>query len=145
MKSQSTKLKNVHFLKLEKGEDVISSIVGYCKKKEITSGAVFGIGAVYTPSLGYFDLEKKEYITNVYDFNAEIVHCSGNIAINKETGEYMTHLHMAVGDPEGNTYGGHVMPNNTISVTGEFILFETDITLSRAVDEEFKLLLMDMK
>ena len=56
----------------------------------------------------------------------------------------MAHLHIAIGDPEGRTFGGHVMANNIISVTGEFIIFETDITLSRTVDEEFKLLLLNM-
>jgi len=144
MKSTIDKLKRVHYLKLEKGDDILESIISYCKDNAVSSGAVLGIGAVSNPSLGYFDLEKKIYLQNDYDFNAEILNCSGNIAKNAETGDYMAHLHMLVGDQKGNTFGGHLLPGNKITVTGEFVIFETETTLTRALDDEFKLLLLNI-
>ena len=143
MNSIIDSLKKVHYLKLEKGDDILESVISYCEKNKITSGAVFGIGAVKNPSLGYFDLDKKTYLHNDYDFNAEILNCSGNIAKNAETGDYMAHLHMLVGDPTGKTFGGHLLPGNKITVTGEFVIFETETTLLRTLDEEFKLLLLN--
>ena len=144
MKSTIDKLKRVHYLKLEKGDDILESIISYCKDNTVSSGAVLGIGAVYNPSLGYFDLDKKIYLQNDYDFNAEILNCSGNIAKNAETGDYMAHLHMLVGDQKGNTFGGHLLPGNKITVTGEFVIFETETTLTRELDDEFKLLLLNV-
>jgi predicted DNA-binding protein with PD1-like motif len=144
MKSITSKLKEVHYLKLEKGDDILESVVSYCREHKISSGAVLGIGAVENPSLGYFDLDKKIYLKNDYDFNAEILNCTGNIAINAETGEYMAHLHMLVGDPKGHTFGGHLLPGNKITVTGEFVIIETEEVLTRSIDEEFKLLLLNL-
>jgi len=73
MKSICDNIKQIHFLKLEKGEDIIDSIIKYCKETNINSGAIFGIGAVEKASLGYYELKSKSYITNNFDFNAEII------------------------------------------------------------------------
>ncbi|TFG11046.1 DNA-binding protein [Candidatus Heimdallarchaeota archaeon] len=143
MKNKSSQLKGVHFLRLMKGEPIIASILEYCKNNNILSGYVQGIGAVSNPSIGYFDLEKREYLVIDKNFNAELVNCSGNLAINKETGELIAHLHMVIGDSNGQTFGGHVMPNNTISVTGEFIIFETEGINYRTKDDTFGLMLLD--
>ncbi|MHA2255153.1 MAG: PPC domain-containing DNA-binding protein [Candidatus Heimdallarchaeaceae archaeon] len=144
MKSISEKLINVHFIKMEKGEDILETIVNYCKKVDLKSGAIYGLGAVEKASLGFYDLNSKTYLTNDYDFNAEILNCTGNITKNKETGEYIAHIHMTIGDVEGKTFGGHLLPGNPISVTGEFTIFEIDSILEREVDDEFKLLLLSL-
>ncbi len=144
MKSFRDNIKQIHYLKLEKGEDILDSIINYCKVTNINSGAIIGIGAVEKASLGYYDLKSKSYLTNNYDFNAEIINCTGNIAINKQTKEYIAHIHMTIGDDKGRTYGGHLLPNNPISVTGEFIIFETTTKLSRKIENEFQLLLLDL-
>ena len=144
MKSIRDNIKQIHFLKLEKGEDIIDSIINYCKKTNINSGAIFGIGAVEKASLGYYDLKSKSYLTNNFDFNAEIINCTGNITINEQTDEHIAHIHMTIGDEKGKTYGGHLLPNNPISVTGEFVIFETATKLSRKIENEFQLLLLDL-
>lgn len=144
MKSTIDDLKKIHYLKLEKDDDVLGSIVDYCKKNKIKSGAIFGIGAVQKAVLGYFDVVTKTYLENNFDFYAEILNCTGNIAINETTKEHMAHLHMLIGDVKGVTFGGHVLPGTLISVTGEFILFETNSTLNRNIDDEFKLMLLNI-
>lgn len=144
MKSKSSRIVQMHFLRLMKGEDILTSIIEYCENNNIFSGYVQGIGAVSNPVLGYFDLETKTYQIIDYDFNAELVNCSGNIARIKETGEVIIHLHMVVGDPKCQTFGGHVMPNNIISVTGEFVIIETEGVNYRTKEEEFGLMLLDL-
>ena len=142
MKSTIDDLKRIHYLKLEKSDDVLNSIVEYCKDNQIKSGAIFGIGAVQKANLGYFDVETKNYLENRFDFYAEILNCTGNVAINEKTKEHMAHLHMLIGDAKGVTFGGHVLPGTVISVTGEFVLLETKSTLNRNTDDEFKLMLL---
>jgi predicted DNA-binding protein with PD1-like motif len=144
MKSTTGNVIKAHFIKIEKGEDILETIVKYCKEVELKSGAIYGLGAVEKASLGFFDLASKTYLTNDYDFNAEILNCTGNIAKNKETDEYIAHIHMTISDSEGKTFGGHLLPGNPISVTGEFTIFEIDIALKREIDDEFKLLLLSL-
>lgn len=144
MKYFRDNIKQIHYLKLEKGEDILENIIDYCKEVKINSGAIVGIGAVEKASLGYYDIKSKSYLTNNFDFNAEIINCTGNIAINKQTEEYIAHIHMTIGDEKGRTFGGHLLPKNPISVTGEFIIFETETKLSRTIENEFQLLLLDL-
>jgi len=59
MKSLSEKLINVHFIKMEKGEDILETIVNYCKQVNLKSGAIYGLGAVEKASLGFYDLNSK--------------------------------------------------------------------------------------
>ncbi len=145
MQSKFDELKGVHFLRLIKGEDVLKSITKYCKERKLTSGAIYGLGAVSTASLGYYNLDTKTYLENKFDFNAEVLSCTGNISINEETNEYIPHIHMIIGDMEGKTFGGHVLPGTIISVTGEFTIFEIKSTITRKKDEEFNLYLLSLQ
>ena len=145
MQSKFDELKGVHFLRLIKNEDVLKSIIEYCKEKKLMSGAIYGLGAVSKASLGYYDLDTKTYLENKFDFNAEILSCTGNISKNEETDDYIPHIHMIIGDIKGNTFGGHVLPGTIISVTGEFTILEINSTITRKKDEEFNLHLLNLQ
>ncbi|MHA1397067.1 MAG: PPC domain-containing DNA-binding protein [Candidatus Heimdallarchaeaceae archaeon] len=144
MKFTQSEVKKVHYVKINKGEDILKSIINYAKEKKLLSGFIYGIGAVEKASLGYFDVSTKTYLTNEFNFYAEMISCMGNVALNDETGEPIAHLHMVIGDSEGKTFGGHVLPGNIISVTGEFVIVETDVKLSRKKDKQFSLHLLDL-
>lgn len=144
MKFRSDTIKRIHYVRLEKGEDILPSIIEYCQLHKIKSAAIYGIGAVESASLGYYDLTSSSYLENKFNFSAEVISCIGNIAKNEETDEYIAHLHMMIGDSKGQTFGGHVLPNNIISVTGEFVIFETKKELKRKKFPEFNLFLLDL-
>ena len=73
MKSLITSIKKIHFVKLETDEDVIEVLSQYCKRNNITSGFIFGLGAVKRANLGYFDVKTKEYKSNSFSFYAEVL------------------------------------------------------------------------
>lgn len=135
METVTSKIKQVHYIRLEKGEDILHELKKYCENKKITSGIIMGIGAVERANIGFFNIQKKEYISNAYDFNAEIVNCTGNIAINNDTNEVIVHLHITIADVDGETYGGHVQEDTPISVTGEFTILETQDKIVRKIDK----------
>jgi len=143
MQALTSSIKKIHFVKLETGEDVIETISTFCRKNNITVGSIFGLGAVKCANLGYFDIKTKEYKTNSFDFYAEIVNVIGNITTD-ENGEPLIHLHMAIGDQEGHVFGGHVLKGTIISVTGEFIIYETNEAPSRKLEESFNLKLWNV-
>ena len=144
MQSIKDEIKKVHIIRLIKGEDIIPSIISYCKENTVNSGFIFGLGAVSKAKLGYYDLDQKTYLENNFDFNAEMLNCTGNISVNEETREYVPHIHMLIGDAKGTTYGGHVLPGTIISVTGEFVIFEIQSTITRKLDSEFNLFLLNL-
>ena len=76
----------VHLLKLEKGDELLSSVVSYVKENNITAGFLTAIGALEKGTMGYFDVEKKKYLNSPFG-EVELLSCTGNVAINKDTHE----------------------------------------------------------
>lgn len=143
MLSFKDSIKQIHYVRLVKDEDILPSLILYCKNNKIESGFVIGIGAVKKANLGYFDVTSNQYLSKKFDFNAEILNCSGNISKKANTDEYIIHIHILIGDRECRSFGGHLMNDTIISVTGEFVIVETSDPLTRKLDEEFGLFLLN--
>ena len=136
--------RGLHFIKLEPGEDILPELKKYCQKHNIKSGYIQGIGAVKEVTLGYFDIEKKQYLRNNIRINAEMLSCLGNISKNEKTGEYIIHCHIILGDNDFRVIGGHLFENTIISVTGEFIITESKEEIYRSLDDKFNLSLLKL-
>lgn len=72
-------LKSHLIIRLEKGEEIVSSIVKACEENNIKLGVLTGIGAMSYVEVGYFDTDKKEYFSNEYKGHLEILSLMGNI------------------------------------------------------------------
>lgn len=143
MKTMSMETRKVHLIKLDKDEELLSSIIAYVKKENILAGYLTAIGALEKGKLGYFDVKKKEYL-HLSFAEVELVSCMGNIAKNKETKEPMAHIHITVSDKNGNCKGGHLV-EGIVSVTAEIYLVETKPGVTRIKDELTGLLLLNPK
>lgn len=128
-------------IRLEKGEEVVSTIVDICKEYNVKLGVITGIGAVNYAEVGYFDVEKKKYYSNEFKGNLEILSLMGNIT-NKD-GEVYIHPHLTFADEEGNAKGGH-LNKAIISATGEIIIEKIDDYIGRVFSDEIGLNLMDI-
>lgn len=133
----------VHLLKLEKGDELLACILGYIKKNGIIGGYLTGIGALLKGKIGYFDIEKKQYI-NIPFQEVELLACTGNISKNKDTGESVAHIHIILGNADGTNIGGHLI-EAIVSVTAEIYLVETRPGVYRLKDNETGLYLLSPK
>jgi hypothetical protein len=132
-----------HLIRLEKGEEVLSSVLSYVKERGISAGFLTGIGALEKGTLGYFDTQDKKYHEHSIE-KVELLSCMGNIAINKDSKDPVAHIHLVVGDKKGNCYGGHLV-EAIVSVTVEIYLVETLPTVFRMKDQETALYLLSPK
>jgi predicted DNA-binding protein with PD1-like motif len=140
MKSKENK--NIVIIQLFKDEEINEEIKNTCKKYNIESAIIItGIGQVKTATLGYFK-EKGDYSPKKFTKPLEILSLSGNIA--KIEKDYLLHIHVVLGDDNKNAVGGHLI-NGKISVTGEIILFKTNIKIKRKLDEKTGLMLFDLR
>lgn len=133
----------IHLLRLEKGDELLTSILNYVKEKNILSGFLTGIGALEKGKIGYFDIIKKKYL-NIPFQEVELLACTGNISKNKDTSEHVAHIHIIIGNPDGTSLGGHLVEAN-VSVTAEIYLVETRPGVFRTKDEETGLYLLSPK
>ena len=124
---------NTYVVRMDKGDELVASLLDFAKKENIKFAAVSGIGATDDVDFGCFNTEIKQYkgINMKGDF--EITSLVGNI--NTMTGERYIHLHINLADENGCVHGGHLKRAN-ISVTGEIIITCTDAVIDRRFDPE---------
>ncbi|MHA1272356.1 MAG: PPC domain-containing DNA-binding protein [Promethearchaeota archaeon] len=142
MKSIESKIGRIIVARLMPGEDVLESIKELVKEYDIKAGLINIIGALSKITVGYFDLELKEYKFKTFEENVELVGCIGNISY--KDGEPIIHLHITLGRPDYSLFGGHLSQPSIISVTGEVYIYEIDKKLNRSIDENTKLALLDL-
>jgi predicted DNA-binding protein with PD1-like motif len=93
-------------VRLERGEKLADTLLGLVREQGIPNCWVSGLGAAQSAELGYYDLEKKEYVWQQVDELLEIVGLQGNITGAGE--ELKLHLHGTFSRPNLQTIGGHV-------------------------------------
>jgi predicted DNA-binding protein with PD1-like motif len=142
MKSVETTIKRVIVGKIEPGEDLIESIIEMIKIHNIKSGIVNCIGALKQFTIGYFDMDSKQYLKKTFDDYIELVSCMGNISF--KDGAPIVHLHISIGTRDYNIKGGHLIQPSIVSITGEVIILEIDKMLIRANDPHFDLSLLSL-
>ena len=75
-----------YVIRLEKGEEIVSSIKDLCVKENIKLGSLSGIGAVNKVTAGLFKTGEKKYVSRTYEEDMEIVSLGGNVSrMNGET------------------------------------------------------------
>jgi hypothetical protein len=130
-----------YVVRLEKGEEVISSISQLTEKEEIPGGFFLGLGAVKDVTLGYFDMEKKEYIKKTFEDEFELSSLVGDIFY--LDGKPGVHAHATLSDPRFNIIGGHLF-SALATATVELFIYLTDDVLKRRPDPEIGLNLLDL-
>jgi predicted DNA-binding protein with PD1-like motif len=127
-------------IRLDKGDNLIEKLKEVISSEGIMGACFRGIGACSKVILSYFDLDKKEYLERTFDENLEIVSLSGNIALAEE--DIIIHAHGVFANGNYSTIGGHIM-EMIVSVTCEIALTKLKDSLSRQINQDFGLKLLD--
>ena len=142
MKSIETKVGRVFVAKLMPDEDLIDAIKELVKKHNIKAGLINVIGALKKFTIGYFDLNTKEYKFETFEEDVELISSMGNISY--KDGEPIIHMHISVGKDDYSIIGGHLSQPSIISVTGEVYIYEIAQKLNRVNDPQFNLSLIEL-
>lgn len=100
--------------------------------ENIKLASISALGATNDFTVGVFKVDEKQYYSNDFQGNFEIVSLTGNI--NTMNGEFYSHLHMSAGDDQGRVFGGH-LNRAIVSATCEMVINIIDGTLDRYFDE----------
>ena len=140
MKSSSSA--NTHFIKLDRGEDVLPALTEYINLAGIKSGTLSAIGVLSDVEIGYYELEKGSYVKRVLKGDYELLSLTGNIGLLNNA--LHPHIHVILGDAKSNCYGGHLF-SAKVGITCEMFLTTYDIRLERVYDDKIKLNLLSPK
>jgi len=129
-------------LSIDKGEYVNKSLLKIANNNNITFGWINGIGAICDPEVGYFDVQKKEYVKKTIEGEYELVSLLGNITYKE--GELFVHSHIIFTDTDFRAYGGHLF-DCKIAAAGEFIIFNGEERIERLYSNDIGLHLWNCK
>lgn len=135
------KIENGYFLRLEKGEEVVSSIVQFAAKEKIASGAFFGLGAINKIDLGYYNLEQRKYEKEHFAEDMEVGNITGNIA--SLEGKPFVHMHVTVSGKDLKAFTGHLF-SAEVALTLEIFVFTSSARIERKMDPEIGLNLLHL-
>ena len=129
-----------YVIRLNKGEEVITSLKQLCKDENIKLGEITGLGASDFVEIGVFNVNTKEYNTKKFEGMFEITSLVGNVTT--KDGDVYLHIHINFGDEDGLVKGGHLV-KATISATSEIILRIIEGNVGRKLNPEIGLNLFD--
>ena len=130
------KFDNNYVIRIDKGEEIITSLTKLCKEEDIRVGTIIGIGAVDRLTVGLFNPTTKVYQKEEFKDNYEIVNLTGNIS--RMDDEVYIHAHISVTDATYKAIGGH-LNEAYVSATCEITITKIDGTVNRRFDEEIVL------
>ncbi|RLC55883.1 MAG: DNA-binding protein [Candidatus Cloacimonadota bacterium] len=139
---KSKKIGNKYFIRIDPGEEIVSTLKEFCIERSIKLGKISAIGAVNEAEIGIFDPLKKEYHSNTIKGTFEILSITGNITSNKD--QPYLHMHITLSDSKFNAFGGH-LNKAFVSATCEVIIEEFEGKLVRYYDENIRLNLLELE
>ena len=130
---ESKKISNKYFIRIDRGEEIVSNLTEFCIARSIKLGRISAIGAVNKATIGIFDPLKKEYNSVEFKGIYEILSIMGNITSNRN--QPYLHMHITISDSNYNAFGGH-LNKAIVSATCEVIIEEFEGKLDRYYDEK---------
>lgn len=128
-------------LRIDRGEEIISTLQQFCTDQKIALGTVQGIGAVNNAEVGLFLTATREYHTTTLSGDHEITSLLGSITT--MGGEPYLHLHVTLSDATYLAYGGH-LTSAVVSGTCEIFITVLDGQADRVFDAEVGLNVLDL-
>ena len=122
------KFGETYYIRMDKGDEIISRLLEICKKEQIASAVFSGIGGCSEAQVQTFIPEKRTFETETVSGMLELVSLNGNI-ITDEKGELCHHTHAMFSYKNGEehcTSAGHIK-----SIT---VLYTAEIELRPVVD-----------
>ena len=130
-----------YVLRLDPGEEIVSSLTRLAADENVHLASVSAIGAASDVTIGIFDPDEKQYYSRRYQGAYEISALVGSVT--RKEGEPYLHLHITIGNPvTGQVHAGH-LTSCTISATLELFLQVWDGEVGRKFSDQVGLNLFE--
>jgi predicted DNA-binding protein with PD1-like motif len=126
---------------LSPGDEPVTCLTRFAAAEKLDAARLTAIGAFESAVLGFFDLERKDYVRIPIREQVEVVSFIGDIGLGPD-GTPTLHAHVVVGRRDGSTCGGHLLEAR-VRPTLEVMLVESPGWLRRRKDAATGLALID--
>lgn len=136
------KLDKYHYvIRIDKDEELVSSIYDFCKWEDVKLGSLTGLGIASKIVIGVYDINSKEYINKEFNGSFEINNLIANITMNNDLNVINAHVNFS--DLDYKSYGGKLV-ECVIGVTCEIFITVINGEVNRSINDEFELDLIDL-
>ena len=126
----------------ETGDEVMEGLSSVAAQEKLSAASLTAVGAVQEATLGWYDLDAKDYREIPVGQQAEVLSLLGDVARGPD-GDPAVHAHAVLGLADGSTRGGHLL-KATVRPTLEVVLTEAPGHLSKTFRPEVGLALIDL-
>jgi predicted DNA-binding protein with PD1-like motif len=124
-----------------KGDEVLSGLTEFAERESLVAGSFTAIGALQSARFGWFDKARQAYRDISINQQVELVSLIGDVGM--VDGAPQIHAHGAVGLPDGDVRGGHLL-EAVAWPTLELFFTAFPTALVKKHDEETNLFLFDL-
>ncbi len=127
------------------GDEPIEGLTGFARDSGLDAAHFTAIGAFQHATVGWFDLEVRDYRRIEVDEQVEVLALVGDITrAGPDLGDDpKVHAHVVLGRSDGSLVGGHLLAGQ-VRPTLEVMLTETPAELRRSHDPATGLALIDL-
>ena len=120
-------------MSIDKGEYVNASLLRVCRENDFKFSWINGIGAILDPEVGYFDINKKDYVKKQFRGDYELTSLIGNVSIKED--QLFVHSHVTFTDIDFRAFGGHLF-DCKVAAAAEFIISSGDERIVREYSDD---------
>lgn len=131
-----------YVIKLRPGERLSEVIEQFAQETKIEGAWVEGLGAAKEVTLGFYDLEHRQYHWQTFEGLRELASLTGNLALDQD-GKIMLHAHGVLSDSEYKTVAGHIK-DLVAGATVELFIHRMQQPLKRKLDPAVGLQTFDL-
>lgn len=136
------KLDKYHYvIRIDKDEEVLSSLIDFCKWEDIKLGSLTGLGNASKIVLSIYDIDSKSYIDKEFNGSLEINNLIANIT--KKDDFNIVNAHVNFSDTNFNSYGGKLV-ECIVGVTCEIFVTTIDGNINRKYNDSYDVDLIDL-
>ena len=132
-----------YYVRLDKGDEIVASLLSICEKENIRVAQIQGIGGCEKATVGVYDLDKKDYNREEVNALLEMISLDGNIT--EYEGKPYLHAHATFAyhqDSKPTLLAGHLL-EAVIGLTGEIVITPADGHITRKYIDELGIRIWD--
>ena len=130
------KFGDTYIVRMDRGEEILSTLTELCRKEDIRLAQVDALGAVDHAVVSVYDVPTKTFYKKEFNEPMEISNLCGTVT--RKEGQVYIHLHATVCDKNLTAHGGHANELR-VSATCEMVVRVIPGEVGRRLDEKIGL------
>ena len=130
------KFGDTYVVRMDRGEEILSSLIDLCRREDIHLAQVDALGAVDRAVVSVYDVPTKTFYKKEFNEPMEISNLCGTVS--RKDGQVYIHLHVTVCDKNLAAHGGHANELR-VAATCEMVVRTIPGEVGRRLDEEIGL------